>query len=261
MRADTVPMAADIDPGHHITAEIFGFTVNADTMWSTALAGVIVIALGLWMRAKITSKVPSKIQIFWETITDAVTSQVEASLGRVHPFVVPLAISLFVFILVSNWLHAIPTDEKVPAPTADVNLTYALGLLVIVSVHIYGVRRNGFRNNYRHLFRPSPIMFPINFIEELVRPLTLALRLFGNIFSGGIMVLLIGLLPSYLLWGPNALWQLFDLFIGLIQAFIFALLTILYFGMASESHDEEHHDAESRSPDERVEEPELKGAS
>jgi F-type H+-transporting ATPase subunit a len=273
MRADTVPVAADIDPGHHITTEVFGLTVNADTIWSTVIAGLIVILLGLWMRAKITSKVPSKIQVFWEWITEAVTTQVEASLGKVNPFVVPLAIALFVFILTANWLHAIPSDHKLVAPTADVNLTYALALLVIVGVHIHSVRQRGWGGYVKHYFQPNPIMFPINLIEELVKPFTLALRLFGNIFSGGIMVLLIGLLPSYLLWGPNAAWKLFDLFIGLIQAFIFALLTILYFGMAGETHEDEHDEKpadEAKPADEEKQadaekkraeaEPQLEGA-
>jgi F-type H+-transporting ATPase subunit a len=65
--------------------------------------------------------------------------------------------------------------------------------------------------------------------------------LFGNIFSGGIMVALISLFPAYLLWGPNAVWKLFDMFIGLIQAFIFALLTILYFGFATSEEEEGGH--------------------
>ncbi|MEP6665632.1 MAG: F0F1 ATP synthase subunit A, partial [Nocardioidaceae bacterium] len=88
-------------------------------------------------------------------------------------------------------------------------------------------------------------------IEEIVKPFTLALRLFGNIFSGGIMLAIIGLLPAYVLWGPNGLWKLFDLFIGLIQAFIFALLTILYFGMAGSTHADDSTHAkghDERSP-------------
>jgi F-type H+-transporting ATPase subunit a len=84
-------------------------------------------------------------------------------------------------------------------------------------------------------------MFPINLIEELVRPVTLALRLFGNIFSGVIMVSLIALFPAFLLWLPNLIWKLFDMFIGLIQAFIFALLTILYFASVRSPLPEDEH--------------------
>ena len=92
-------------------------------------------------------------------------------------------------------------------------------------------------------------MAPLNFIEELIKPFTLALRLFGNIFASGIMIALLGLLPYYALWAPTVVWKLFAMFIGVIQAFIFALLTILYFGMAAEGHGgggghEEPHAAE-----------------
>ncbi|HLL09302.1 MAG TPA: F0F1 ATP synthase subunit A [Nocardioidaceae bacterium] len=244
--SDGVHAAPDITIGHHVTVEFLGFTLNADTIWSTAIAGMIVIGLGFWMRSKITSGVPSKIQVIWEALIGAVTRQVEASLGHINPFVVPLAVALFAFILIANWLHAIPSGDDphyLPAPTADVNLTYALGLLVIVGVHVFSIQRRGLKGYIKHYFQPYPILFPINLLEELVKPFTLALRLFGNIFSGGILVTLIGLFPLWILWGPNAVWKLFDMFVGLIQAFIFALLTILYFGMAGERHDEEEaHD-------------------
>jgi F-type H+-transporting ATPase subunit a len=244
----------NIEIGHHVVVEVLGFSIHADTVWATAVAGVITIGLGFWMRAKVTSAVPSKIQVFWEAITEAVTSQVEASLGKVNPFVVPLAIALFVFILIANWLELIPSGEDphlLPAPTADVNLTYALGLLVIVGVHVYSIRQRGLKNYVKHYFQPYAVLFPINLLEEIVKPFTLALRLFGNIFSGGIMIVLIGLFPLWLLWGPTVIWKLFDMFIGLIQAFIFALLTILYFGMAGETHEtDDHPPPPERSSDE-----------
>jgi F-type H+-transporting ATPase subunit a len=81
-------------------------------------------------------------------------------------------------------------------------------------------------------------MLPLNVLEELIKPITLALRLFGNIFAGGIMLALITLMPVYVLWAPNLLWKGFDMAIGVIQAFIFALLTVLYFAMAGAGHDE-----------------------
>jgi F-type H+-transporting ATPase subunit a len=77
-------------------------------------------------------------------------------------------------------------------------------------------------------------------LEELIKPITLALRLFGNIFAGGIMLALITLMPVYILWAPNLLWKAFDMAIGVIQAFIFALLTVLYFAMAGAGHGDEH---------------------
>jgi F-type H+-transporting ATPase subunit a len=245
MTTNIVVASTDIKIGEHVTVQFLGLTFNADTIWTTAIAGLIVIGLGLWVRSKVTSDVPSKIQVMWEAIIEQVTTQVEGNLGRVNPFVVPLAIALFIFILISNWLELIPSGDDphlLPAPTSDVNLTYALGLLVIVGVHIYSVRERGLRGYVKHYFEPYPILFPLILIEEIVKPFTLALRLFGNIFSGGIMIALIGLLPVWSLWGPNAVWKLFDLFIGLIQAFIFALLTILYFGMAGETHGDGSHE-------------------
>lgn len=234
--------STEINPGHHITFQAFGMTFNADTIWSTVIAGLIVIGLGLYMVHKMGDKVPSKIQLAWEGLVQTVTKQVEDSLGKVNKFVVPLAITLFAFILICNWLEMIPTEDKLVSPTADVNLTYAMAILVIVGVHIHSVRERGIKGYVKHYFQPYPILFPLNLIEEITKPVTLALRLFGNIFSSGIMISMIALFPAYILWGPNVVWKLFDLFIGLIQAFIFALLTILYFGMASE-HQEEHETA------------------
>ena len=276
MTTDVQLASTEVEIGHHVEVEAFGVTFNADTIWSTVVAGAIVLALGFYVRRKVTSNVPGKIQIIWESVTGAVTSQVESSLGKVNPFVVPLAVALFMFILIANWLELIPSDHYLPPPTADVNLTYALGLMVIVGVHTFSIRKKGFKAYAKHYFEPYPALFPINLIEEIVKPFTLALRLFGNIFSSTIMLTLIGIIPLYLLWGPNALWKLFAMFVGLIQAFIFALLTILYFGMASEGHDDhliedtyadEHKnkdkDAGKESADEdarRENEPELESA-
>jgi F-type H+-transporting ATPase subunit a len=104
---------------------------------------------------------------------------------------------------------------------------------------------------FKHFAEPFPVLLPLNILEELVKPITLALRLFGNIFAGGIMIALIGLMPVYIFWAPEVLWKLFGMFIGAIQAFIFALLTILYFGMAGAGHDEheeDHEEAEDKTP-------------
>jgi F-type H+-transporting ATPase subunit a len=223
-----------IEIGEHITWNIGGLTFNVDTILATLIAGAILLGLGFWVRHRVTSGVPKRGQLVFETVPDTVAKQVESTLGiKTAPFVVPLAVTLFLFILIANWLAIIPTGhhpEYVPPPASDVNLAYALALLVIVWLHTTGVRKKGFRGYYRHLAQPYWWLFPINLIEEIARPITLSLRLFGNIFSGVIMVSLIALFPAYILWAPNTIWKLFDLFIGLIQAFIFALLTVLYFG-------------------------------
>jgi F-type H+-transporting ATPase subunit a len=120
----------------------------------------------------------------------------------------------------------------------------------MVGVWIYGIRSKGLRGYLKHFLEPYPILLPLNIIEELVKPLTLALRLFGNIFAGGIMISLIAvLLPKWVNWLPNVIWKLFDtLFLGAIQAFIFALLTVLYFGLAGAGHGDEEHEHGSKTP-------------
>jgi F-type H+-transporting ATPase subunit a len=198
-------------------------------------------------------QVPTKLQVLWETIVDQVNTQVEDNLGKIHPYVAPLAISLFFFILIANWLELLPIriNEEfhiLSVPTADTNLTYALALTTMISVWIYGIRQKGLGGYLKHFTEPFPVLLPLNVLEELIKPVTLALRLFGNIFAGGIMLSLITLIPLYALWAPNVLWKAFSGIIAVIQAFIFALLTVLYFAMAGaghgDDHDEEHHDSE-----------------
>jgi F-type H+-transporting ATPase subunit a len=241
---------SDIEIGHHVTREWFGFTVNIDTIFSTLVAGAIVLVLGFSLRSQLTKAddhVPSKLQLVWEGVVGEVNRQVEDNLGRVHPYVAPLAIALFFFILFANWLELIPSklNEDGPhllaAPTADTNLTYALAAVTIVSVWVYGIRTKGFKGYFSHFVQPYPILLPLNVLEELVKPITLALRLFGNIFAGGIMLALIAAIPWYAgMPIANVLWKVFDMAIGGIQAFIFALLTVLYFAMAGAGHGDEH---------------------
>jgi F-type H+-transporting ATPase subunit a len=238
------PAALDIEVGGHLVWNVFGLSWNVDTILSTLIAGGILIGLGLYMRAHLSVRKPKGVQLFFESITSWVQTSVEEGMGvKVAPFVVPLAVALFCFILFANWIALVPTGhhpEYAPPPASDANLAYALALLVIVWMHVTGIRKKGFRGYYHHLVTPYKFLFPINLIEELVRPVTLALRLFGNIFSGVIMVSLIALFPWYILWAPDILWKLFDAFIGLIQAFIFALLTMLYFSSVKPDEHSQH---------------------
>jgi F-type H+-transporting ATPase subunit a len=220
------------------------------------------VALGFWAKAKLTEEtedhVPTKIQLLWETIIEQVTKQVTDNLGKPNPFVIPLATALFFFILIANWIEVIPTEPNkhihlLPSPTADTNLTYAMGILAMVSVWVYGIRQKGVKAYFKHYMEPYPILLPLELLQDLLKPITLALRLFGNIFAGGIMLALIAglvsLAPAHIPVGSvltivfNIVWKLFDtLFLGGLQAFIFALLTVLYFGMAGGGGHDEHHD-------------------
>ena len=224
---------ADIEVGTHSTVTFLGLTFNIDTIMSTVVVGTVVILLGLLLRSRITSTgVPGRLQLFWETLVGWVQGQVEQAMGlRVAPYTIPLGAALFLFILLSNWIELVPTKHHLPAPTADANTTYALALLVIVWVHVASIRRNGLGGYLGHYTKPLIGLLPLNILEELVKPVSLSLRLFGNIFAGGIMISIIGLLPGFVLWLPHGLWTLFDLFVGVIQAVIFTLLTITYFSL------------------------------
>jgi F-type H+-transporting ATPase subunit a len=236
--------AISVKVGEHHQWHLFGATLNGDTISATLIAGLIILIFGLLLRRSMSVRNPGKLQLFFEAVVDQVETQVEDTMGvKTAPFVVPLALTLFLFILIANWIAIIPSPgdpEYLIPPASDVNLTYALALFVIITMHVTGVRKKGFRGYYHHLLTPSPVMLPINIIEEIAKPLTLALRLFGNIFSGVIMVSLIALFPAAILWIPNVLWKSFDAFIGLIQAFIFGLLTIIYFSSVAPEEDHAH---------------------
>jgi F-type H+-transporting ATPase subunit a len=250
----------EIHIGEHRTADwpLVG-TVHVDTIISTLVAASVVLILGFLARRALTrdtdDHVPTKLQLVWEAVVGQVNSQVEDNLGKVHPYAAPLAISLFFFILIANWIELLPlkvneSDHLLSVPTADTNLTYALAAVTIISVWAYGIRQKGLKGYLKHFFEPFPVMFPLNLLEELIKPITLALRLFGNIFAGGIMLALIGLMPFYIAWAPNLLWKAFGGAIAVIQAFIFALLTVLYFAMAGAGHGDEHHDEHDLEKDE-----------
>jgi len=248
---ETILAEAAIEVGHHEEAHWFGLTVNTDTVYATALAAAIVIALAFFLRTKVTSTgVPGGVQLFWEAITNQTRTQIENAIGmKIAPFVLPLAVTLFVFILVANWLSVLPvqytkngaTHELLKPPASDINFVLALALFVFICYHAAGFWRRGPLGHPIKLLKGHvTILAPINLVEELAKPISLSLRLFGNIFAGGILVALIALFPPYIMWLPNAIWKSFDLFVGAIQAFIFALLTILYFSQSMEL--DEHHD-------------------
>ena len=143
-----------IEVGHHKTADWFGLTVNVDTVTSSAIAAVIVIGLAFFLRAKVTSTgVPGGVQLFFEAITVQMRNQIESAIGmKIAPFVLPLAVTLFIYILISNWLSVLPlqyTDhegkatELLSSAAADINYVLALALFVFICYHVAGIWRRG----------------------------------------------------------------------------------------------------------------------
>jgi len=218
-------------------------TVDLDVVWTTLIACAILLTFGFLMRRKVTSGVPGKLQLFWEVLVEQVSDLAEAAIGPNGRKFVGLGITVFFFILICNWLAFIPSGDPgiLAPPTGDVNLPLALAVIVIFLVHWNSVKARGVRGYFKHYAQPYAALTPINIIEEITKPITLTFRLFGNIFSGVLMIaVIVTLIPPYASWIGLAVWKPFDeLFIGAIQAFIFALLTIIYLGMAT-STDEAH---------------------
>ncbi|MBV8929086.1 MAG: F0F1 ATP synthase subunit A, partial [Mycobacteriaceae bacterium] len=197
---DTFLADGAIEVGHHETAKWFGLTVNTDTVYATAIAAVIVIALAFFLRAKVTSSgVPNGVQLFFEAITVQMRNQIETTIGlRIAPFVLPLAVTLFVFILIANWLSVLPVQYKdehgaahelLTPPASDINFVLALALFVFVCYHAAGIWRRGPIGHPLKLLKGHvAFLAPINLVEEIAKPISLSLRLFGNIFAGGILV-------------------------------------------------------------------------
>lgn len=242
-----------IHVGEHTVTHIFGLTIDVDIMTSTLVAAAIFLWLGFAMRRRVTDGVPGKLQLMWELLVEQVSDLAASAVGPKGKRFVPIGVTLFLFILISNWLGFIPSalhpgssPEILPSPTGDVNLPLAMALIVIVWVHVESVRARGFKGYFKHYAQPYSALAPINVIEEITKPITLTFRLFGNVFSGGLMIaVMTTLLPIFVVPFGEIIWKPFDLFIGVIQAYIFMLLTVLYFGMAMSHDDASEHATEA----------------
>ena len=234
-------------------------TINYDSVISSALAILITIAAAIYLARRLNTSNPGRLQGLAEWAFSYVRTTARENAPDAG-WVVPLAATIGFYILVANWLDFLPITlipNLHPANT-DLNQTAAMAVVVFVLLQWYTIRVRGPMGYVRHFFGDRPHgmslawrigFIPLNIIEEIVKPVTLAMRLFGNLFAGLLMgyviVLVLGSLPYVGSWfaGPIglAVWKLFDVgFIGLIQAFIFMLLTIIYFGLAREGLETEH---------------------
>jgi len=239
-------------------------TFNYDSVISSLLAIVVTIGVGFWLRSKLRSGEPGRVQAVFEWGYDQLRSLIRTNVSDDALFIIPLALTLFLYILVANWIELFPLAifPILHGANADLNQTAAMALIVIAVVQWYSVRVQGWRGYLRRFTKPfelpwwgRAINVPLNILEEAVKPVTLSLRLFGNIFAGAVMIGLIAGFGNFVLPKIGALdlpvlgtvpgiiigtillgvWKAFDvIFIGFIQAFIFMLLTVIYFGAARE---------------------------
>ena len=217
--------------------------VNPMTIFMTwAIMALIVY---LVTRVKVFEVIPGKKQSLLEAILEYVYDLVKDSVNR-KEFVRPIfniAAALFIFILASNIIGSLPGVSAIPvegggfkisvlsdtwyAPTSDLNMNLMLAGFVFVMSHAFAIKAKGFKRWIKSFFEPVWWMFPMNVIGEIAKPVSHALRLFGNIMGGGILMLIIGYLVKYFV-APVFLWGVFGLFFGAIQALIFTILAIAY---------------------------------
>ena len=262
-----IGLTTEMPPGSHPTITVchasnFVCTFNYDTLISSGLAFVVTLGIAFAVVVTLRRGTPHRLQMVFEVLIDYVRRlTLDTVEDEQATFVVPLALTIFFFILFANWLDVFPLVAPFEPANADVNLTLAMAIVVIVLVEWYSVHVLGWKRFFYRFTHPfdAPILMrvafvPINVITEVAKPISLALRLFGNIFGGVVVVYLLALAFRYFatLGGPGSLvsilpaivlpiWKIFDVFvIGTIQAFIFMLLTIIYFGQAREGLHEEH---------------------
>jgi F-type H+-transporting ATPase subunit a len=260
---------------HHLTffaepmRESGGFwTIHYDTVITSAILGVLAIGF-LWLvTRKATSGVPSKTQAFVELTVDFVNNQVKSLFNQDMSFVAPVALTVFVWVVFMNAMDFLPVDimawiyqhvfhleEWRSVPTADVNTTFALALSVFALMIYYSIKIKGLGGWIHELLcspfgikplwaSPLLILFNLlfNIIEYVSKPLSHSLRLYGNMYAGEIIFLLLGLWAATGVVGViiggllHVGWSIFHILIVLLQAYIFMMLTVVYIAMAHEHH-------------------------
>lgn len=225
--------SVELHAGHHQVVQWLGLSFNLDTLIATWITMAIVIIISV-LATRNRALVPSGVQNVVENILELLEAQLAPNLGRHWPMVSSLLFTFFLFIFIGNELGLMPTLDTVKSPTSDINTTIALALCSTLVVWVVGIKVKGV-SYFRHFIRPYKALLVLNIFEEIARPVTLAFRLFGNIVAGEILLEVLYHLPWFV--PVPWIWIAFSLFIGIIQAFIFTVLTANYLGMAlSEEH-------------------------
>ena len=233
---------SNVEVGQHLYWSIFNYKIHGQVFivsWFVILALLIISFAG----TKKLSRIPSGIQNFMEFILEFLQDIAKTQIGEqdYRPWV-PYVATIFLFILGSNWAGAlIPwklivlPEGELAAPTNDINTTVALALLTSISYFYAGLSKNGLGYFSRYI-EPTPILLPINILEDFTKPLSLSFRLFGNVLADELVVSVFTLLIPIFVPLPV---MILGLFASSIQALIFSTLSAAYIGEAIESHGEE----------------------
>lgn len=245
------------------------WTIHLDTVFFSILSGAVALGLLMLGSRKVSTGVPGKWQNFAECMLDFADSQVKDCFHGRNPLIGPLALTIFVWVFVMNFMDIVPVDilpfvaDKLGyhhlkvVPTNDLNTTFGMSLSVFALIIFYSLKVKGTKAFVKELtLHPfnHPALIPLNFILEsatlLSRPISLSLRLFGNLYAGELIFILIALFmlnASASTWVSNVTltitqfllslgWSIFHILVITLQAFIFMVLTIVYLSLAHEEH-------------------------
>lgn len=235
--------------GHGVTS------IHLDTLLVSWILGILFCLFFYWGARRMAAGRSSRALVALEMLVSFVDGQVRETFHGTTRLVGPLALTIFVWVWLMNAMDLLPVDlvprlaglagvmAFKPVPTNDLNMTFALSVSVFVLMIVYNILGKGILGYLREaLTKPfGPWLAPVNLlfrlIEDLAKPLSLSLRLFGNMFAGEmIFVLIAALLPWWFAWVPDLGWAIFHILIITLQAFIFMMLTIVYLSMAHEAH-------------------------
>ncbi|HDS02807.1 MAG TPA: ATP synthase F0 subunit A [Firmicutes bacterium] len=208
---------------------------NPLTVIMTWIVIAVILILFIWFSRK-RERIPGRRQAAVEMIIEMFDDLVAETIGKDHRRYLPLVLTIFIFVLFSNWTGVIPLLQE---PTKDLNTPLGLALVVFLVTHFSGVKYNGIFKYLKSFFEPIAVLFPINVVGELGKFVALFFRLFGNIFGGSVIIWVAYtmLMPSWwtrwimLALGPFMA-AFFGLFVGLIQAFVFMMLSMTYIAVA-----------------------------
>ncbi len=235
-------------------AEMGFWALNVDTFGFSLFLGLAFMFVFHRVARRATAGVPGGLQNFVEMIVDFVDENVKGMFHHQNKLIAPMALTIFVWVLLMNTMDLVPIDF-LPAlgnlvgihflkvvPSTDVNITMGMALSVFSLVVFYSIKQKGLGGFAAELsFHPfGKFGLPVNLFLEtvnlLAKPISLGLRLFGNMYAGEMIFILIALLPFWAQWALSVPWAIFHILIIVLQAFIFMVLTIVYLAMAFDDH-------------------------
>ena len=206
----------------------FGTLSLSGSLLTTWLVMLLLLSFSAFIRHKLQQE-----DNLWRTGAESLFAMMENAVQEVVPNhykqVTPFMATLWVYLVCANLLGLIP---GLHSPTADLSVTAGLAVIVFVSVHWFGIRNLGLKTYLKHYLSPNPIMLPFHLMSEISRTLALAIRLFGNIMSLEMAILLVLLVAGFLVPVPLMMLHLVE---ALIQAYIFGVLALLYIGTSLEN--------------------------